>query len=49
MALRSAVFHNSHARLYAGAGIVAASDEQNELDETRLKLQSLLAALGVSS
>ena len=49
MALRSAVIEGHRAHLYAGAGIVAASDEQSELDETRLKLQTLFTALGVGS
>jgi menaquinone-specific isochorismate synthase len=33
------------ARLYAGNGIVVGSDPSDELAETQLKLQALLAAL----
>jgi menaquinone-specific isochorismate synthase len=33
------------ARIYAGNGIVAGSDPSEELAETQLKLQALLAAL----
>lgn len=47
MALRSALVESERAHLFAGAGIVRASDEQSELDETRVKLRSVLAALGV--
>jgi len=35
----------SHARLFAGAGIVAGSDPEAELVETRIKLRALLAPL----
>jgi isochorismate synthase EntC len=35
----------SHARLYAGAGIVDGSRPDDELRETRLKLRALLAPL----
>jgi isochorismate synthase len=45
VAIRSALVRGSEASLYAGAGIVAGSDPDAELDETRLKLQPLLAAL----
>jgi salicylate biosynthesis isochorismate synthase/menaquinone-specific isochorismate synthase len=43
--LRSALVCGSEARLYAGAGIVAASDPEAELIETRLKLRALLVPL----
>lgn len=45
VAIRSALIRGSEASLYAGAGIVADSDPDAELDETRLKLQPLLSAL----
>ncbi|MDG2049184.1 MAG: isochorismate synthase [Myxococcota bacterium] len=52
LALRSALIQNttepngvSQARLFAGAGIVAGSDPDLELRETRLKLRALLAPL----
>lgn len=43
--IRSAFIHGCHARLFAGAGIVAGSDPDRELAEVQLKLQALLAAL----
>ncbi len=43
--IRSAIIDGCHARLYAGAGIVAGSDPERELAEVQLKLQALLAAL----
>ena len=45
VALRCALVRERRAVLYAGAGIVAGSDPDAELAETRLKLQPLLAAL----
>jgi isochorismate synthase len=45
VAIRSALVRGPHASIYAGAGIVAGSDPEAELAETRLKLQPLLAAL----
>ena len=45
VAIRSALIRGREASLYAGAGIVAESDPDAELDETRLKLQPLLSAL----
>lgn len=45
VALRSALLRGRRARLFAGAGIVAGSDPQCELAETRLKLRALLAPL----
>lgn len=47
VAIRSAVSGGNHARLYAGAGIVADSDPDREWDETRLKFRPMLEALGV--
>ncbi len=43
--IRSAVLDGCHARLFAGAGIVAGSNPDKELAEVQLKLQALLAAL----
>ncbi len=43
--IRSALIDGCKARLYAGAGIVAASEPAKELAEIKLKLQSLLNAL----
>ncbi|RIK89748.1 MAG: isochorismate synthase, partial [Proteobacteria bacterium] len=45
VALRCARVRGGEARLFAGAGVVAASDPQAELEETRLKLRALLAPL----
>jgi len=44
-ALRSAVMCENEARLFAGAGIVAGSDPEAELRETRLKLRAVLGPL----
>lgn len=43
--IRSALIKNNKARLYAGAGIVAGSNPQQELTEIKLKFQPLLRAL----
>jgi isochorismate synthase len=45
VALRSALLRDRLAHLYAGAGIVAASDPAAELAETELKLDALLPLL----
>lgn len=45
IALRCAQFDGSRARLFAGAGIVADSLPESELEETRLKLRAMQAAL----
>jgi menaquinone-specific isochorismate synthase len=45
LGIRSAEVAGEAARIYAGNGIVAASDPAEELAETQLKLQALLAAL----
>jgi isochorismate synthase EntC len=44
-ALRSAVMRGGEAQLFAGAGVVAGSDPESELRETRLKLRAMLAPL----
>lgn len=43
--IRSAMISKNHARLYAGAGIVAGSNPDKELAEVQLKLQAMLKAL----
>ena len=43
--LRSALIDGPRARMYAGAGIVAASKPAQELAETELKFQAMKAAL----
>jgi menaquinone-specific isochorismate synthase len=43
--IRSALIEGNHARLYAGAGIVAGSNPDKEFAEVQLKFQSLLNAL----
>ncbi len=43
--LRSARIEGKRARMFAGVGIVNDSDPQDELQETQLKLQALLAAV----
>ncbi len=45
VALRTALLRGPQALLHAGAGIVAGSSWEAELEETRLKLRPLLAAL----
>lgn len=45
LGIRCAEVDGASARLYAGNGIVAGSDPADELAETQLKLQALLAAL----
>ena len=46
-ALRSAVIDGVRLRLYAGAGIVRGSRPGTEWEETRVKFQTVLSALGV--
>jgi menaquinone-specific isochorismate synthase len=46
IALRCAELDGARARLFAGVGIVAASLPEAELEETRLKLLAMQAALG---
>ena len=43
--IRSAEVDGAHASIFAGNGIVKGSDPADELAETQLKLQALLAAL----
>ncbi len=47
--IRSAEIEGSKLRFRAGAGIVADSDPQRELDETRAKARGMLKALGVEA
>ena len=46
IALRCAELYGARARLFAGAGIVTGSLPESELEETRLKLQAMMGALG---
>jgi isochorismate synthase len=48
VALRSALVGRRTATLFAGCGIIAASDPARELQETRLKLRAMLGALGAA-
>lgn len=45
--LRSALLHGRNVHLYAGAGIVRASEPRVEYEETELKLESIRSALGL--
>jgi menaquinone-specific isochorismate synthase len=45
IALRCAEFKGSRGRLFAGGGIVAGSEPEAELEETRVKLRAVQAAL----
>jgi menaquinone-specific isochorismate synthase len=45
LGIRCAEVDGNHARIFAGNGVVAGSDPADELAETQLKLQALLAAL----
>jgi menaquinone-specific isochorismate synthase len=47
VAIRSAVSQERRVWLYAGAGIVAASEPRQEWEETALKFRPMLEALGV--
>jgi anthranilate synthase component 1 len=47
--IRSAEVEGAHLRFRTGAGIVADSDPQRELDETRAKARGMLRALGVDA
>jgi menaquinone-specific isochorismate synthase len=46
IALRCALLEGDTARLFAGAGIVAGSRPSVELEETQMKLEAMLVALG---
>ena len=46
VAIRSALLQGDQATLFAGSGIVEGSDIQREFEETELKFQPLLRALG---
>ena len=46
--IRTMTLEGEHLRFHAGAGIVADSDPQRELEETRAKARGLLAALGAA-
>ena len=46
VAIRSALLQGDQATLFAGSGIVEGSDVQREFEETELKFQPLLKALG---
>ncbi|NNC42337.1 MAG: isochorismate synthase [Acidimicrobiia bacterium] len=48
VALRCALLEKDHTTLFAGAGIVAGSDPDSELEETTLKLQNLGALIGLT-
>jgi len=47
--IRSAELEGDTLRFRTGAGIVADSDPQRELDETRAKARGMLRALGVKA
>ncbi|MFV9507065.1 MAG: isochorismate synthase [Oscillochloridaceae bacterium umkhey_bin13] len=49
VAIRSALVGPTEAKLFAGAGIVAASDPEREERETSIKLRAMLEALGVAT
>ena len=46
VALRCGLLDRTHATLYAGSGLVAASEPDREVEETALKLNTLWSALG---
>jgi menaquinone-specific isochorismate synthase len=48
VALRCGLLDGPHALIYAGAGILPASDPEAEYGETALKQEALGAALGLS-
>lgn len=49
IALRCAELSGARARLFAGAGIVEGSLPEAELEETRIKLEAMMGALGAGS
>jgi isochorismate synthase len=48
VAIRCAEIASTSMRLYAGGGIVPASDPRAELDETTAKFRTLLTAMGLA-
>ncbi|MCP4141205.1 MAG: isochorismate synthase [Chloroflexi bacterium] len=48
VAIRSAVFRKKEGLLYAGAGLLAASDPEKEWQETVMKFRPMMDALGLS-
>ena len=44
--MRSGLFSPSTTRLFAGCGIVADSDPEDELEETNTKFGALMSCLG---
>jgi menaquinone-specific isochorismate synthase len=48
VAIRSALLSGKRARVFAGCGIVRGSTSEAELEETRIKQQAMLTAMGVS-
>ena len=47
VALRCGIVDRTRATLFAGCGIVADSDPDLEWEESRIKLQAVISALGV--
>jgi isochorismate synthase len=47
VALRCGIVDRTHATLFAGCGIVADSDPDQEWEESRIKLRAVVAALGI--
>ena len=47
VAIRSAVFRQKEGLLYAGCGLLAASDPQKEWQETVMKFRPMMGALGL--
>ena len=48
VAIRSALLSGKRARVFAGCGIVRGSASETELEETKIKQQAMLTAMGVS-
>ncbi|CFO32424.1 menaquinone-specific isochorismate synthase [Staphylococcus aureus] len=47
MAIRSMLIKNNQATLFAGCGIVSDSDADSEVEETAVKFNPMMKALGV--
>jgi isochorismate synthase len=47
VALRCGIVNRTHATLFAGCGIVADSDPDQEWEESRIKLRAIISALGI--